>query len=41
MESETTDIAGIVAVGIAIIVLIVILAVVFTRRKPKNNRAFE
>lgn len=41
VESETTDIAGIVAVGIAIIVLIVILAVVFTRRKPKNNRAFE
>lgn len=40
VESETTDIAGIVAVGIAIIVLIVILAVVFTRRKPKNNRAF-
>ena len=41
VESETIDIAGIVAVGIAIIVLIVILAVVFTRRKPKNNRAFE
>lgn len=41
VESETTDIAGLVAVGIAIIVLIVILAVVFTRRKPKNNRAFE
>ena len=41
VESETTAIAGIVAVGIAIIVLIVILAVVFTRRKPKNNRAFE
>lgn len=41
VESETTDIAGIVTVGIAIIVLIVILAVVFTRRKPKNNRAFE
>lgn len=41
VESETTDIAGIVAVGIAIIVLIVILAVVFTRRKTKNNRAFE
>lgn len=41
VESETTDIAGIVAAGIAIIVLIVILAVVFTRRKPKNNRAFE
>ncbi len=41
VESETTDIAGIVAVGIAIIILIVILAVVFTRRKPKNNRAFE
>ena len=41
VESETTDIAGIVAVGIAIIVLIVILAVVFTRRKPKNNRVFE
>ena len=41
VESETTDIAGIVAVGIAIIVLVVILAVVFTRRKPKNNRAFE
>ncbi|MBR3998462.1 MAG: hypothetical protein IKI93_08990 [Clostridia bacterium] len=41
VESETTDIAGIVAVGIAIIVLIVILAVVFTRRKPKNNRAFK
>ena len=41
VESETTDIAGIVAVGIAIIVLIVILAVVFTRRKPKNNHAFE
>lgn len=41
VESETTDIAGIAAVGIAIIVLIVILAVVFTRRKPKNNRAFE
>ena len=41
VESETTDIVGIVAVGIAIIVLIVILAVVFTRRKPKNNRAFE
>ena len=41
VESETTDIAGIVAVGIAIIVLLVILAVVFTRRKPKNNRAFE
>ena len=41
VESETTDIAGIVAVGIAIIVLIVILAVVFTRRKPINNRAFE
>ena len=41
VESETTDIAGIVAVGIAIIVLIVIFAVVFTRRKPKNNRAFE
>ena len=40
-ESETTDITGIVAVGIAIIVLIVILAVVFTRRKLKNNRAFE
>ncbi len=41
VESETTDIAWIVAVGIAIIVLIVILAVVFTRRKPKNNHAFE
>ena len=41
VESETTDITGIVAVGIAIIVLIVILAVVFTRRKPKNNRVFE
>ncbi len=41
VESETTDIAGIVAVGIAIIVLVVILAVVFTRRKPKNSRAFE
>ena len=41
VESETTDIAGIVAVGIAIIVLVIILAVVFTRRKPKNNRAFE
>ena len=41
VESETTDIAGIVAVGIAIIVLIMILAVVFTRRKPKNNRVFE
>ena len=40
-ESETTDITGIVAVGIAIIVLIVILAVVFTRRKLKNNRVFE
>ena len=41
VESETTDIAGIVAVGIAIIVLVIILAVVFTRRKSKNNRVFE
>ena len=41
VESETTDIAGIVAVGIAIIVLVIILAVVFTRRKPKNNRVFK
>ncbi len=41
VESETTDLAGIVAVGIAIVVLVIILAVVFTRRKTKNNRAFE
>jgi len=30
-----------IAVGIAVIVLIVIMILVFSRKKPQQNRAFE
>jgi len=33
--------AGMIAVGIAVIVLIVIMILVFSRKKSQQNRAFE
>ena len=41
VESSATNVAGMIAVGIAVIVLIVILILVFSRKKPQQNRAFE
>ncbi len=41
VESSTTNVAGMIAVGIAVIVLIVILILVFSRKKPQQNRVFE
>ena len=41
VESASTNVAGMIAVGIAVIVLIVILILVFSRKKPQQNRAFE
>ena len=41
VESSATNMAGMIAVGIAVIVLIVILILVFSRKKPQQNRAFE
>ncbi len=41
VESSATNVAGMIAVGIAVIVLIVILILVFGRKKPQQNRAFE
>lgn len=40
-ESSTTNVAGMIAVGIAVIVLIVVLILVFSRKKPHQNHAFE
>ena len=41
VESSATNVAGMIAVGIAVIVLIVILILVFGRKKPQQNRVFE
>ena len=41
VESASTNVAGMIAVGIAVIVLIVILILVFFRKKPQQNRVFE
>ena len=41
VESSATNMAGMIAVGIAVIVLIVILILVFSRKKPQQNRVFE
>ena len=41
VESASTNVAGMIAVGIAVIVLIVILILVFSRKKPQQNRVFE
>lgn len=41
VESSATNVAGMIAVGIAVIVLIVILILVFSRKKPQHNRVFE
>ena len=41
VESSTTNVTGMIAVGIAVIVLIVILILVFGRKKPQQNRVFE
>lgn len=41
VESSSTNVTGMIAVGIAIIVLIIILVLVFSRRKPQQNRVFE
>ena len=41
VESSATNVAGMIAVGIAVIVLIIILILVFSRKKPQQNRAFE
>jgi len=41
VESSATNVAGMIAVGIAVIVLIVIMILVFSRKKPQQNRAFE
>lgn len=41
VESSATNMAGMIAVGIAVIVLIIILILVFSRKKPQQNRAFE
>ena len=41
VESVSTNVAGMIAVGIAVIVLIVILILVFSRKKPQQNRVFE
>lgn len=38
VESSATNVAGLIAVGIAVIVLIVILILVFGRKKPQQNR---
>ena len=38
VESASTNMAGMIAVGIAVIVLIVILILVFGRKKPQQNR---
>ena len=38
VESASTNVAGMIAVGIAVIVLIVILILVFGRKKPQQNR---
>ena len=38
VESSATNMAGMIAVGIAVIVLIVILILVFGRKKPQQNR---
>lgn len=38
VESSATNVAGMIAVGIAVIVLIVILILVFGRKKPQQNR---
>ncbi len=37
VESSATNVAGMIAVGIAVIVLIVILILVFGRKKPQQN----
>ena len=37
VESASTNVAGMIAVGIAVIVLIVILILVFGRKKPQQN----
>ena len=41
VESSATNVAGMIAVGIAVIVLIVIMILVFSRKKPQQNRVFE
>ena len=41
VESASTNVAGMIAVGIAVIVLIVIMILVFSRKKPQQNRVFE
>ena len=41
VESSATNVAGMIAVGIAVIVLIIILILVFSRKKPQQNRVFE
>ena len=41
VESASTNVAGMIAVGIAVIVLIIILILVFSRKKPQQNRVFE
>ena len=41
VEGASTNVTGMIAVGIAVIVLIVILVLVFGRKKPQQNRAFE
>jgi len=41
VESSATNMAGMIAVGIAVIVLIVIMILVFSRKKSQQNRAFE
>ena len=38
VESSATNVAGMIAVGIAVIVLIVIMILVFSRKKPQQNR---
>ncbi len=41
VESSDTNITGIIAVGIALIILIVVLIIVFGKKKPHINHEFE
>lgn len=41
VESTNTNIAGMIAVGIAVVIFIVILIAVFGKKKPHQNREFE
>ena len=40
-ESSTTNVTGMIAVGIAVLVLIIIFILVFSRKKPRQNRVFD